>query len=168
MSDMNFVFILLIFFATFLLARLLTVLLHELGHALPALLLTKQKVTVYIGSYGDPKNTLKLNLGMMEIFFRYNPLAWKIGMCVPSAKTISINRQIIYILAGPLTSITIAAFAFYFSFVYDLHGFLKLFLVIFLGSAFCDFLFNLLPSERSVGLYHRLLGRHALGYRLQR
>ena len=83
---MNFVFILLIFAATFLLARLLTVLLHELGHAIPAILLTQQQVTVYIGSYGDPKNTLKLNLGMMEIFFRYNFFAWRIGMCVSSAQ----------------------------------------------------------------------------------
>lgn len=144
---------LLILIGLVLIARPLTVLFHELGHAIPAILLTKQKATVYIGSHGDPKRSIKINFGVLAIFFRYNPFAWRLGLCVPSAKSVSINRQIIYTLAGPLASLIIATIACYFTFAYDLHGFLKLFLLVFLGSAFLDLLVNLVPNETPTKLY---------------
>ena len=144
---------LLILIALVLVARPFTVLCHELGHAIPAILLTKRKVTIYIGSYGNPKKSIRINLGVLEIFFRYNPFAWKLGLCVPSAKSVSINKQIIYILAGPFASLTVASIACYFTFTYDLHGFLKLFLIVFLGSSFIDLLVNLIPNETPTKLY---------------
>jgi len=129
------------------------VLFHELGHAIPAILLTKQKVTIYIGSYGDPNKSLKINFGALVIFFRYNPFNWRMGLCSPSAETISINKQIVYTLTGPLTSFLLGSFACYFAFAYDLHGFLKLFFIVFLGTAFFDLLNNLIPSETPIKLY---------------
>jgi tetratricopeptide (TPR) repeat protein len=129
------------------------VLFHELGHAIPVILLTKQKATVYIGSHGDPKRSIKINFGVLAIFFRYNPFAWRLGLCVPSAKSVSINKQIVYTLAGPIASLIIATLACYFTFAYDLHGFLKLFLIVFLGSAFLDLLVNLIPNETPIKLY---------------
>jgi len=144
---------LLILIGLVLLARPLTVLFHELGHAILVILLTKQRATIYIGSYGDPKRSIKINFGVLAIFFRYNPFAWRLGLCVPSAKSASINRQIIYTLAGPLTSLIIATIACYFTFAYDLHGFLKLFLIVFLGSAFLDLLVNLIPNQTPIKLY---------------
>lgn len=134
-------------------ARPLTVLFHELGHAIPAVMLTRQKVTIYVGSYGDPKKSIKLNFGVLVIFFRYNPFAWRLGLCVPSATTVSSNKQIVYTLTGPLASLAIATIACYFTFAYDLHGFLKLFLIVFLGSAFLDLLVNLIPNETPIKLY---------------
>jgi tetratricopeptide (TPR) repeat protein len=136
-----------------LITRPLTVLFHELGHAIPAILLTKRKATVYVGSHGDPKKSLKFNLGFLIIFFRYNPFAWRLGLCIPSAKTISINKQIIYTLAGPLASLIVGSVACYFTFAYDLHGFLKLFLIVFLGSSFFDLLVNLIPNPNPITLY---------------
>ena len=144
---------LLILIGFVLIARPFTVLFHELGHAIPAILLTKQKATIYIGSYGDPKKSIKINLGVLSIFFRYNPFAWRLGLCVPSVKTVSINKQIVYTLAGPVASLIIATIACYFTFAYDLHGFLKLFLIVFLGSAFLDLLVNLIPNETPIKLY---------------
>lgn len=136
-----------------LIARPLTVLFHELGHAIPAILLTGEKVTIYIGSYGDPQKSIKLNFGVLVIFFRYNPFAWRLGLCVPSAKSISLNRQIIYTLAGPMASLLLSLIACYFTFAYNLHGFLKLFLIVFLCSAFVDLLVNLIPNETPTTLY---------------
>lgn len=136
-----------------LIARPLTVFFHEFGHAIPAILLTKQKVTIYVGSYGDPRRSVKLNTRMIEVYFRYNPFSWRLGLCIPTAKSISLNRQIIYTLTGPLTSLIIAAVACYFTFRYDLHGFLKLFLIVFLGSAFLDLLVNLIPNRTPIRLY---------------
>jgi tetratricopeptide (TPR) repeat protein len=136
-----------------LIARPLTVFFHELGHAIPIILLTRKKATIYIGSHGDPKKSLKLNAGVLQVFFRYNPFAWRLGLCVPSAKTVSLNAQIIYVLAGPFASLIFGIIACYFTFAYDLHGFLKLFLIVFLGSAFFDLLVNLIPNTTPVKLY---------------
>ncbi len=144
---------LLILIALVLITRPLTVLFHELGHAIPAILLTKRKVTIYIGSYGDPKKSLKFNIGVLVIFFRYNPFDWRLGLCVPSAETISVNKQIIYTLTGPLASLIIGVIACYFTFAYDLHGFLKLFLIVFLGSAVFDLIVNLIPNQTPIKLY---------------
>lgn len=46
-----------------------------------------------------------------------------------------------------------ATIACYFTFAYNLHGFFKLFLVVFLGSAFFDLLVNLIPNETPVKLH---------------
>ncbi|MFM1999384.1 MAG: hypothetical protein RL204_1331 [Bacteroidota bacterium] len=133
--------------------RPITVLLHELGHAIPAILMTRQSVSIYIGSYGDPKKSLHFKIGLLDIWFKYNPFSWRLGLCVPSAKQIPINKQIIYTLTGPLASFAIAIGACYFTFAYDLHGFLKLTLVIFLGSSIFDLFVNLTPINTPVQLH---------------
>jgi len=56
--------------ALVLLTRQLSVFFHELGHAIPALVLTKEKVTIYIGSFGDPNKSLKIPIVPLTIFFR--------------------------------------------------------------------------------------------------
>ena len=159
--------ILLVLIGLVCITRPLTVLLHELGHAIPAILLTGRKVSIYIGSHGDPNKSFKIDLGALTIFFRYNLFAWRLGLCVPSAEEISINKQIIYTLTGPITSLIIATIACYFTFVYDLHGFLKLFLVVFFGSALFDLAGNLIPNESGIKLND---GRIAYndGYTLKR
>jgi tetratricopeptide (TPR) repeat protein len=136
-----------------LIARLLTVSFHELGHALPAILLTREKVSIYIGSYGDSLKSVRFEIGLLEIWFRYNPLSWRKGVCVPSAKEISLNSQIIYTVAGPLTSFLIAIVACYFSFAYDFHGALKLIAVVFCASSVFDLFTNLTPRSTPIKLY---------------
>jgi tetratricopeptide (TPR) repeat protein len=147
--------------------RPFTVLFHELGHAIPAILLTKEKVVIYIGSYGDPVKSLKINIGLLEIWFRYNPFSWRLGLCVPKAKAISINRQIIYTLTGPFASFLIASIACYFTFSYDLHGAIKLILIIFLASSIFDLVINLIPQEIPIKLYDGTLTYND-GYSLKR
>jgi Tfp pilus assembly protein PilF len=133
--------------------RPFSTLIHELGHAIPAILLTKEKVSIYIGSYGDPKKSLNFTLGRLEVWFRYDPFSWQLGLCVPSAKDISTVRKIIYILSGPLASLLISFFAIYFLFFYDFHGAVKLLLMILLGSSIFDFFANLIPQSRPIQLY---------------
>jgi tetratricopeptide (TPR) repeat protein len=148
-----FSFILLFFALIVLITRPFTVLFHELGHAIPAILMTRKTVTIYIGSYGDPKKSVYFRIGLLEVWFKYNPFLWRLGLCVPSAKQISINKQIIYTLTGPLASFVIAALACYFTFTCDLHGFLKLILIIFLGSSIFDLFVNLIPSNTPILLF---------------
>jgi tetratricopeptide (TPR) repeat protein len=137
-------------------ARGLTVLIHEFGHAIPALLLTKKPVTIYIGSYGDKRKSLRINLGTLVIFFRYNPLLWKLGLCVPSATSVSLTKQIIYTLFGPVASLLIGVISFYLVFAFDGHSFLKLFLIVFVASALFDTLISLIPNSTPIMVYNGL------------
>src|SRR5579859_2563186 len=91
-----------------LITRPFTVLFHELGHAIPAILLSKEKVTIYVGSYGDPAKSFRVNIGLLEVWFRYNPFKWRSGLTIPSAKGISLDKKIIYTLMGPVASFAIA------------------------------------------------------------
>jgi Tfp pilus assembly protein PilF len=101
--EMLFLFCLLVMFA-----RALVTALHELGHAIPLILMTKENATVYIGSYGDKTKCIKITCGHIEIWAKYNPLLWLKGLCVPAAKNISNTKTIIYVLGGPLMSFFVA------------------------------------------------------------
>jgi tetratricopeptide (TPR) repeat protein len=133
--------------------RALTVLFHELGHAIPAIFLTKQTVRIYLGSHGDPKESVHIRLGLLDVWFKYNPLTWQLGLCVPTAEHVSINKQIIYTIAGPLASFVIAIIASYFAFAYDLNSYLKISLVVFLCSSIYDLFMNLTPKKSPIKLY---------------
>jgi tetratricopeptide (TPR) repeat protein len=133
--------------------RPLTVFFHELGHAIPVILLTGKKASIYIGSYGDPKNSLHLNLGILEIWFKYNFLNWRKGVCIPSANNISTNKQIIYTICGPIASLVVAALASFYAFTYDWHGALKLILIVLICSAMVDLFINLIPYPHPIVLY---------------
>ncbi len=128
--------------------------------------MTKQKVSIYIGSYGDPKKSLHFNIGLLDVWFKYNPFLWQLGLCVLSAKEISINKEIICTLTGPLASFVIAAVAYYFTFSFDLHGSLKLISIIFLGSAILDLFVNLMPITTPIKLYDGSLAYND-GYQLK-
>ena len=162
----SFPFILIALIVLALITRPFTVLFHELGHAIPAIIMTKQPVSIYIGSYGDPKKSWHFSIGLLEVWLRYNPLSWRLGFCIPSANEISINKKIIYTLSGPLASVVIAVLACYFTFSFDLHGSIKILLIIFLGSAIVDLFVNLIPKARPTQLYD---GRAVYndGYRLK-
>lgn len=89
----------------------LCVLVHELGHAIPALLLSKEKVEAYIGSLGLIVPSGKLRMGRLTIFVSYNPFLWIKGMCKPYG-AYSINRQIFYVSTGPIATIGLGVLAY--------------------------------------------------------
>ena len=150
---MDFLILILTFVLIAVGTRPLEVILHELGHAIPAILVTRQTVSIYIGSHGDPSKSLHFRVGLLEVWFKYNPILWQGGLCVPSAENISANTGIIYTLAGPLTSVVIAAVACYFTFAYELHGAIKLFIIFFLISTVMDLLRNLIPDSTPITLH---------------
>lgn len=133
--------------------RPITVLLHELGHTVTAILLTRNTVSIYVGSYGDPNGCFHFCLGNLELWLKHNPLKWQFGVCVPKAKEVSIEEQIVYTLAGPLTSFIIAFAACSIALMLDFHGLLKLFLIVFFGSAVFDLIINLIPNKTPIKLY---------------
>jgi len=90
--------------------RPLTTFIHEMGHAIPSLLYTKGIVTIYVGSYGDPDKSIHFTVGRLKVYFKYNPLLWDSGLCVPGQGDISITKNMVIILMGPLTSLCVGVF----------------------------------------------------------
>jgi hypothetical protein len=82
-----------------------TVTLHELGHAIPALLLTREEVTIYIGSLGDPGKSFHVSRGRLEIYCTRNPLLWYKGCCYSYTYDLSLNHQLLIVAGGPVASI---------------------------------------------------------------
>jgi tetratricopeptide (TPR) repeat protein len=136
----------------FLITRPLTVLFHELGHGIPALLLTDKTVTLYVGSYGDPDNSWRFKLGRLECVFRYNPF-WKIGMCVVDDTKFSFSRRIAIVLLGPITSLVLGISCCYMAISAQLHGSIKLLSGALFLSCLLDFLINIIPSGNPVVLF---------------
>jgi tetratricopeptide (TPR) repeat protein len=165
----NYVFLLVIlplFFSIFFLARLLTTFFHELGHAIPALIFTKEKVDLYLGSYGDDTSR-RIALGKrFTIFFYLNPLKLNHGMVRHSGCQLITLKRFLITLSGPLISFLLAISALWVVFSFNLNGFLKLFSIGFLLSAVFD-LRNLYPSNNLIKLHD---GTYAYcdGYNLAR
>lgn len=84
-----------------------TVTLHEIGHALPALWLTHEEITIFIGSYGEPAKSIRRRFGRLTFYCRYNPLLWYKGCCVVPDYEFSLNEEILFVLGGPLLSLLI-------------------------------------------------------------
>jgi tetratricopeptide (TPR) repeat protein len=104
---MSLLIILVTIVVAFFLAMPISILLHEFGHAIPALLLTKGKVEMFIGSRGDKTKSFKIKIGLLDIWITKNPLAWKSGLCRQMTKNIPLKSQIIYIAGGPFVSLLV-------------------------------------------------------------
>jgi hypothetical protein len=129
------------------LTRPFTILLHELGHALPALLFTRKKVELYLGSYGEREKAFSIRIGLLEIWAKYN-IFWVRGLCVHSLGDLSKTQQFIILIGGVATSCLVAAMGFAGVLAFDAHGFFKLFMFFMLVFATLDIINNLVPTER--------------------
>ena len=83
----------------------ITILLHELGHAIPALLLTREDVVIYIGSLGNPYKCFKVSISQLTIYCKYNPLLWYKGCCVSFDYDLTINQRLLLVAGGPIASL---------------------------------------------------------------
>lgn len=149
-----FVVILFFLFLHLFVIRPIVTLSHELGHATMILLLTRQQVTIYIGSYGDPNRCIYFKLGMLEFRVKYNPLLWSRGLCVATKKGVTVNEQIIYIASGALIPFFISIICCYFSFRFNVHGAIKFLSALFVLSFVIDVCTNIIPSKRKIILHN--------------
>lgn len=133
--------------------RPLTAIVHELGHGITTLLVTDGNATLYIGSYGDPNKSLVLNLGRLKVFFKYNPLRWNYGMCVPQSQSVSINQQLLISLFGPLSSILLGAVFLAVAFGTPIHDSTKVLAIFFAASALFDLWVDLVPRNQPIKLF---------------
>lgn len=139
-----------LFLIIFISTRLLTIVFHELGHAIPAMIFTDDKVTIFLGSYGDIEKSrnIKLN-GRLDIYIVLNPRKWRGGMVYHHGHNLATFKRLIITSFGPLLSLILTSIALWVIFAFDFNGFLKLFFVIFFFSALFD-LRNLYPSKTPI------------------
>lgn len=133
--------------------RPITVMIHELGHGIAALVLTNEGVTLYVGSYGNPDQSIILSVGRLKFFFRYNPFLWTSGLCEYHIKEISFNRLIVITLLGPLTSLILGLLCCYVAIITDVHGSIKIISAVLLVSSVFDFFINMVPRKEPICLY---------------
>jgi hypothetical protein len=124
--------------------RSFTTLFHEMGHAIPALLFSKEKVQVYIGTYGDTEHGASFSLGRLDIFFKFNFLAWNIGMCRHQGQT-NAWRNFLIIVGGPIASLLIAIPLLFFLPQAQAQPLLHFSIFVFVGAAMLDLVSNLFP-----------------------
>lgn len=122
---------------------------HEMGHAIPALLFTEGKVTIYIGSYGEKNNSFKANFGRLHIFIKRRYFFFGKGMCTYEKGTMSFAQQVIYIIGGVTFSILIALLATVLALSLDVHGSIKIICVGVLFATFLELIINFYPIERN-------------------
>jgi tetratricopeptide (TPR) repeat protein len=147
-------------------ARSITTLLHELGHAIPALIYTQGEVTVYVGSYGDISNSLRVNLGRLKLYLKFNILDWKLGLCTHQGPAYYIHLFVI-ILGGPLISLVISIVLLYCLFQEGISDEIKVGMGLFLLSSVWDFMVNIVPLNVPLKL-HDGGTTHNDGYQLKR
>ncbi len=133
-------------------SRLITTFFHELGHAISALFFTKDKVVMYVGSYGDPKNRFQINLNRLQINISFNIWNLNIGMCAHKADT-TFFQALIILLSGPLMSLIIGVSLFIMLTKTHFTDGEKFIIAIFMVSSFWDFIINIIPRSYPAKLY---------------
>lgn len=149
---MGFLSAILVVVILFLLCRPIISLVHELGHATVARLLSGKSVTVFVGSYGEVQNSLKLPLGRTSrLYIRWNLLKWSGGLCKLSQPLHGI-AGFLMILAGPTMPVALAIGLVWWAFENNANDLLRVWSLFLLILAVPSMLWNLLASSSPVQL----------------
>jgi tetratricopeptide (TPR) repeat protein len=128
-------------------------LVHELGHALAARLLTGSPVKVFVGSYGDEARSLRLPLGPRSRLYVFrNPLRWARGLCVPG-QPLRGYPALLMVVAGPVLPAVLAAGLVTWAFQGSSNDLLRVWSLLLVISAVLSMLFNLRNNYRPVVLH---------------
>ncbi len=132
-------------------ARPVTVLLHEMGHGLTALVLSRGKVSLFLGSYGDRAKGIRIGLGRMELYVSSGIYYRGSGLCMVDAP-MSVRRQMLFTLMGPVTSL-IAGILFFWWATSPASDEVTARLAFFCAlSCIIDLLINIVPRKRPIVL----------------
>jgi tetratricopeptide (TPR) repeat protein len=116
------------FYAFIAISLIVSIFLHEIGHAIPALLFTKKRVKIFIGSK-ENEDCFNFSLGRLKIYFKIRFFYLKnTGACVHDGN-ITAFEHLIIVISGPLFDFFVSLILFFLSFYLNLHGFIKVFSV---------------------------------------
>ena len=145
--------------------RSFTTLVHELGHAIPALWFTQAPVEVYVGSYGSLDNSLSFSLGRLRFILRWNPFQWQLGMCRHQGD-MPIWQHLIVLMGGPLASILLAGLGLVLIVFLSLSTTWLYIVALFAGGAVIDLVVNLSIYDRAI-LMHDGQRVYSDGYQIR-
>ncbi|PHI19521.1 hypothetical protein CEQ90_12545 [Lewinellaceae bacterium SD302] len=145
-------------FGIFLVMRLLTTFLHEMGHALPVLAFSDKPVEVFIGSYGEREGGFKparlgarsdgvATFGRLTLFFNTKLLSWQAGMCRFESLGLSRRQMAIILFGGPVASVLVAGIGFWAIVNFRFGDVFFVIVSAFLLSSLWDLFINLLPAS---------------------
>ena len=146
------ILIAIIFIVLFIYSRIFTTLIHELGHALPSLLYTDGPVKIYVGAYGDEKNSFKISLGRLHTFFKLDLFHWNLGLCQHQPVR-SFTQQIVIVLGGPIFSLLVGVVCLFLMYIKDWNDYILFVFGMFIISAVYDFLVNIIPSSHPIMMH---------------
>ncbi len=134
-----------------LLIRPITILIHEMGHSIPALLFTKKKVSAYIGSYGEQDYNVRLNAGRLSIYLKTNPFYWDRGLC-SHGEVPSVDKHIIVVLGGPMASLIMLIICAVTMMSGSVSEWVRFVSAFFMFSFIFDFYLNIIPDNRVISM----------------
>ena len=146
-------------------SRILTTFIHEMGHAIPALIWTNGPVGIHIGSHNMPTKP-GIRIGRWYGFMEFNLFRLDIGLCMHQ-KAEKTWQQWAIVLGGPIASLCLALGLLLFILLGNLSDNFIIVLSIFIFSALLDFVVNITPSSNPIVVD----GKRKVyndGYRLQR
>ena len=143
------VFIAIGFIVLVVFSRIFTTTIHELGHAIPSLLFTNGNVDIHIGSFGDDKDSFKIDLGRFRAFFKLNLLHWNIGLCSRKENT-SLFNSLIIVLGGPVFSLMTGVVLYFILKSSEWSEGAIFIITFFIVSSVYDFLVNIIPHSTPV------------------
>lgn len=123
----------------------LTVLVHELRHAVVARLLGATSITIFIGSYGEYARTFLIQVFGFRIFLTKNPLRWQFGCCMTVVECPTVRKEVLLSLAGPFASLILAIISLTFASLLDDYDGVRLLIFAFVALASFDFVSSILP-----------------------
>lgn len=141
------IFIAIVAIGIVLMTRSITVLIHELGHAIPSLLFTKEEVIICVGSYENLTKSKGIKLGRLTTFFTFNIFNWNSGLCLHKGVTTFIQNFLI-ILGGPLASLLIGLGMIYVVRNWQGGQYGVVVAVFLIVSALWDFISNIIPHDK--------------------
>ena len=131
--------------------RVLSALLHELGHALPALYFTKEPVSIYLGGNVCNNKTKVLKLKRLIVYVNYRDLVYRGGLCVHNG-FLSRQQNIVVLFSGVLLTLMVALLSFFIFTNYVNNLYVQLFSFLLCISALIDVFYNLIPSSIPIKL----------------
>ncbi len=136
-----------------LISRPFTTFIHEMGHAIPALLFSDKEVTIFVGSYGDPKDSTVLQFGRLTTFFKYKVTQWDMGVCAHGPAKHMLGNLLI-ILGGPIASLLFGLIALFLIKMFVFNAAITYILAVFLVSFCWDFFVNIVPHSSPAVLHN--------------
>lgn len=127
----------------------ITTLLYGGGQAIAARLFTRRRVSMFIGSLGNERNSLHVKTGPFDVWICRKPITWFFGQCRYPQAGITPLKNTIILLTGMLMPVVLGLTLCWFVFSFDLHGAVKLIAVGYCGITVYD-LFSNLKGQKAI------------------